>query len=268
MASAACMQLPPVTATGYTPQGRYEDVAGIHTYVVGPENPTRVIVLVYDIFGMAPQTLQGADRLSAHLTAAAPAPSVGGTLVLVPDFFGGAENAAQAAWFPPDDDDAKKAAIQKFMSERANFPVVVRQLLDVRRVIGEKYPAADEHVGVFGLCFGGKIAVLACGADNEGSGSGRRFVVSGTAHPGRLDVADAEALTSPHICLASPGEPADVVAQIKEVLEMKKGMGVVETYESMFHGWMGARANLEDENNRGEFERGYKQVAEFFAKYL
>ncbi len=36
----------------------------------------------------------------------------------------------------------------------------------------------------------------------------------------------------------------------------------------MFHGWMGARANLEKEDNLKEYERGYKQVADFFAKYL
>jgi dienelactone hydrolase len=36
----------------------------------------------------------------------------------------------------------------------------------------------------------------------------------------------------------------------------------------MFHGWMGARANLSDETNAREYERGYKQVAEFLAKYI
>jgi dienelactone hydrolase len=84
----------------------------------------------------------------------------------------------------------------------------------------------------------------------------------------RLAAEDAEALTAPHICLASPGEPADVVAQIKEILSKPGKTGVVETYETMFHGWMGARANLEDDKNRSEYERGYNQVAGFFAKYL
>lgn len=31
---------------------------------------------------------------------------------------------------------------------------------------------------------------------------------------------------------------------------------------------MGARANLEDEENAKEFNRGYKQVASFFERWL
>lgn len=56
----------------------------------------------------------------------------------------------------------------------------------------------------------------------------------------RLDAADAEALNVPHICLASPDEPADAVAQFKEVLSRPGRTGHVETYgRPMFHGWMG-----------------------------
>ncbi len=72
----------------------------------------------------------------------------------------------------------------------------------------------------------------------------------------------------PYICLASPQEPADVVAQYKEILSRPGKIGEVDTYETMFHGWMGARANLSDEKNVKEFERGYAQVATFFRKYL
>ncbi len=36
----------------------------------------------------------------------------------------------------------------------------------------------------------------------------------------------------------------------------------------MFHGWMGARADLEKDDNRAEYERGYKQVADFFDIHL
>lgn len=84
----------------------------------------------------------------------------------------------------------------------------------------------------------------------------------------RLAAEDAEALTAPHILLASPEEPADVVARYKEILARPGKAGLVETYEAMFHGWMGARANLADEKNRAEYERGYQQVADFFVKYL
>lgn len=36
----------------------------------------------------------------------------------------------------------------------------------------------------------------------------------------------------------------------------------------MFHGWMGARANLADAENVKEFARGYEQVAAFYNAHL
>ncbi|KAI0836909.1 alpha/beta-hydrolase [Hypoxylon sp. FL0890] len=252
MASNACAQIPPVSSD-YTPKGTYETIAGFKTYVIGPKDPQTAIIDIYDIFGLAPQTLQGADRLSASLNA----------LVIVPDLLEGVY--VQRAWLPANTDE-KKAALAKFLSQQAAFPKGVGKLIEVRKVAGEKWPSIGDRWGVFGLCWGGKLAVMACGKGNEGPG--RVFKVSGTAHPGALEAEDAEALTAPHICLASPGEPADVVAQYKEILVKPGKVGVVETYETMFHGWMGARAKLEDEKNRSEYERGYNQVAEFFAKYL
>lgn len=73
----------------------------------------------------------------------------------------------------------------------------------------------------------------------------------------------------PHIVLASKDEPADVVAQYKEIIEGRPDKtGTVETYYTMAHGWMGVRAKLDVEEDRKEYERGYQQVAEFFDKYL
>lgn len=80
-----------------------------------------------------------------------------------------------------------------------------------------------------------------------------------------LDEVDAKAQTAPHILLASKDEPADKVALYKEIMGDK---AEVTTYETMHHGWMGARSNLKDEENVKEYERGYKQAADFFAKHL
>ncbi len=83
-----------------------------------------------------------------------------------------------------------------------------------------------------------------------------------------LDAKDAEAMSAPHICLASEEEPADVVEEYKKILSQPGKIGEVETYGNMFHGWMGARANLDDAENAKEFERGYEQVSAFFNKHL
>ncbi|KUI59570.1 hypothetical protein VP1G_06809 [Cytospora mali] len=254
MSCKACKEIPPVSAE-YTEKGKYETIDGLKTYVTGPADATRAVIDIYDVFGFASQTLQGADRLAEHM---------GDTLVFIPDFLDG--NYASHEWIPPDTPEKQKF-FQDFVSGPANIPKAVEMVLRVRREVGEKYPGVEEHVAVGGLCWGGKVAVLSCGKDNEGAG--RKFTVSWTAHPGAVNAGDAEAMTVPHICLASPDEPADAIAKVKEVLSKPGKIGHVETYDRpMFHGWMGARANLADETNAKEYERGYKQVADFLVKYI
>lgn len=53
-----------------------------------------------------------------------------------------------------------------------------------------------------------------------------------------------------------------------EILNRPGVVAHVETYDKMFHGWMGARANLRDEVNLAEYERGYNDVGAFFDKHL
>lgn len=121
---------------------------------------------------MAPQTHQGADRLAAHL-----APL--NTIVFVPDFLEG--HYVQPEWMPPDTPE-KKQLFEDFRAGPGNIEKAVEKLLNVRKEIGDKYPTVDEHVAVGGLCWGGKVSVLACGEGNEGKG--RKFTVNWTAHPG------------------------------------------------------------------------------------
>ncbi|CAH0048534.1 unnamed protein product [Clonostachys solani] len=252
MASKACCELSPLTAD-YNGKGRWETIAGINTYIVGSEDADKAIIDIYDIFGVASQTIQGADRLAGHTSA----------LVFVPDLFEG--KSLDKGAIPPDTPE-KQAILQEFMSGSADIASNIDKVAKIRKDIGDKWPSVEDHIGIFGLCWGGKIAILACGEANEGKG--RKFKVSGTAHPGRLETKDAEATNVPHILLASPGEPADIVAECKEVFSRPGKTGVVETYPTMFHGWMGARANLKNEDNLNEYKRGYSQVGDFFGKYL
>ncbi|KAF3087286.1 hypothetical protein TWF569_008938 [Orbilia oligospora] len=55
--------------------------------------------------------------------------------------------------------------------------------------------ALIEKWGIFGLCFGGKVAALM--SRNE-----TPYVVSGQAHPSFIANEDPELITIPHICLA------------------------------------------------------------------
>ncbi len=112
MTCEACRTIPPVVVEGYVEKGKWEIVGGLKTCmfrlpspcflffsslvtyfnptieptqltyqidVTGPATATKALITVYDIFGPAPQTLQGADGLAIAL----------GALVIVPDLLEG-----------------------------------------------------------------------------------------------------------------------------------------------------------------------------------
>lgn len=122
----ACCSLPAVTTHDYKPKGTYTKLAGLDVYTTGPSHSTRALIAVYDIFGFAPQTLQGADLLSQSLAA----------LVLVPDFFEG--KALPLSLYPPDTDEKKKTA-GEFMQGTANVDANVPKLEEVVKEAKQKY---------------------------------------------------------------------------------------------------------------------------------
>ncbi|RDL34671.1 uncharacterized protein BP5553_07799 [Venustampulla echinocandica] len=247
MTCDACNTIPPVTSGEYTPKGSYVTVGGLKTYITGPSTSSIGLVGIYDVFGLAPQTLQGADLLSTALNA----------LILVPDFLEG--DVAKESWFTgaTEEGDTAKAA---FMAKAVDMDRWTRELAEVARDAKSKWEGVGSW-GAYGLCWGGKVVVLS-------SGSNSPFKASGQVHPGRLDAADALIVKIPHIVLASNGEDAGMIASYAETLVGEGKPHVVETYADMHHGWMGARANLANERNLKEYERGYNQLAAFFAKHL
>ena len=91
----------------------------------------------------------------------------------MPDFFKG--QPLDMSLYPPDTDEKMKAA-KAWQAEHADLGEKLGVLMEVRKVLAEKYPTVKSW-GVYGLCWGGKIAILASGPDSQ-------FAVSGTAHPG------------------------------------------------------------------------------------
>ena len=53
--SKACCTVPPVVTEGYKEKGEW---------ITGPKDAKSALLVVYDIFGFFPQTLQGADILA------------------------------------------------------------------------------------------------------------------------------------------------------------------------------------------------------------
>ncbi|KAF2087682.1 dienelactone hydrolase [Saccharata proteae CBS 121410] len=252
MANQACCTNLPGPTPSSAPSGSYTTIAGLHTYTTsGSESsPTRAIILIHDIFGLAPQTLLGADLLAASAKA----------LVLVPDFFHGEPLSVDQL---PVDSEEKRTGFMKFMAEKADLEKNGTVLRRVREEAGGRFLEVEKW-GVLGLCWGGKLVALA-------SAPGSVFAASGMAHPAQLATEDAANTAIPHCCLFSKedGTP-ELIEEYTKALQSSSCASeiVVEKYGDMIHGWMGARADLSGNHCTTEFQRGYKQMATFFEKHL
>lgn len=80
-----------------------------------------------------------------------------------------------------------------------------------------------------------------------------------------VDAADAKGFQIPVCMLASGDESADDIKAFEEALQVPKH---VETFSDQVHGWLAARADLENPRVKEEYERGYKTLLEFYSKYL
>ncbi|KAI9727704.1 MAG: hypothetical protein M1828_005932 [Chrysothrix sp. TS-e1954] len=242
-----CHEAPPVVAEGYAPKGEYTTFNGLKTYQVGSTSSRIAVIDVYDVFGYASQTIQGADVL-AHAA---------GCLVLMPDFFDGGFDLKFETY--PQEERLK--AFTEFASEGGSgyAPKCIAAINSAAGAIKTQFPSV-EKIGAFGMCYGGKVVIL---ASNQ---AGTAINASGQAHPARLAADDAKALKIPHLIMASKDEPAEDVTAFDKV---EKPVGSeTHTYPTMHHGWMGARAKLNESENAKEFSRGYEQLAKWMLHVL
>jgi dienelactone hydrolase len=91
------------------------------------------------------------------------------------------------------------------------------------------------------------------------------YKAAAQCHPAMVDPSEAPEITIPFCVLASKDESPEDIKKFDASLSVPK---LVETYADQIHGWMGARSDLKVQRNKDEYERGYKTVLEFFAKYL
>ncbi|KAF7916015.1 uncharacterized protein EAE98_010870 [Botrytis deweyae] len=241
--SAGCCNIPPVVSKGYTPKGTYETIGGLKTYVSGSPSAKKAILVIYDIFGYYPQTIQGADILAQG--------SGEGYQVFMPDFFEG--EPAKIEWYPPVTDEQMKSLMDWFAPRKPN--IAIERIPSILRNIEEKY--GEKSWGAVGYCWGGKVIAITSGPESP-------WKVSAQLHPGMMDVEDAGKITIPHVVLASEEERKDMDAYEKE-LKVEKH---VETFKDQVHGFLSARADLEDEVKRREYERAYGVLVEWFGKFL
>ena len=174
--------------------------------------------------------------------------------VFIPDFFDG--KPADMSWYPPNTKE-KEGKLGEFFKTTAAPPTAV---VKVPKIMAELKKVSPEVTswGIVGYCWGGKVASIV-------SQETTTFSAAAMVHPAMVDPTEAAGIQIPFCLLASKDEDKDKVAKYAEALTKQK---YVETFGDQIHGWMGARADLDDPNVRKEYERGYEILLDFYHKYL
>jgi dienelactone hydrolase len=168
----------------------------------------------------------------------------------MPDFFYG--SPADVSWYPP----KTKEHGEKLGAFFAGPAEPSKTLSKIPEVIAEVETSCDiKSWGILGYCWGGKIVSLATAGDTK-------FKAGAELHPAMVAPDDAKKINIPICMLASKDENADDIKAFEANLSAKGSY--VEIFGDQVHGWMAARADLEDERCKEEYERGYKLLLEFF----
>lgn len=245
--SAACCNIPPIVSEGYQKKGSFQELGSHNTYVTGPADADKGIIVIFDIFGFFDQTVQGADILATsddHQK----------YKVLMPDWFDG--DAAPIEWYPPDTEEKQKKLGAWFGAHGPQ--TTAAELPEYLKAVQAKNPSIKSW-GLLGFCWGGKVVNLVTSAETN------PFKAGGAVHPAFVDHKDAAGIKVPTLLLASKDESAEEVKKYEAALTVPHH---VETFKDQIHGWMAARSDLKDPRVKEEYERGYKTVLSFFGKHL
>ncbi|KAF2816648.1 dienelactone hydrolase family protein [Mytilinidion resinicola] len=251
--NTACCRRPPVVSGPYTQLGAYTALGGLKTYTTGLSTATHGILVIYDIFGYYPQTLQAADILSGSAPGST-STSTQHYKIFMPDWFDDAP--ADLAMYPPVTPE-QHAYITAFMTGPAAPADTLPKIPAYFAAIKEANPQITSW-GVVGYCWGAKIASLLA---NPAAG----FKAAAMLHPSLMVVEDAGKVEVPLVVLPSGDENVELVNAFKAGLTVEN---YVETFTDQVHGWMASRADFEDPRAKAEYLRGYGILRDFFGKYL
>ncbi|BEI89633.1 uncharacterized protein CcaverHIS019_0209950 [Cutaneotrichosporon cavernicola] len=229
--------------SGYEAAGTYEKVGDFDkVYVTGPEKADHAVVVIYDIFGFWETSLRGWDLLANHLTLTIP------HKLYAPDVFRGKP-------FPPER-DGDKELLKKFFETTAKISDRLPEVIKFAQHLKKDY----KTVSILGYCWGGKICLLSLATDTFHSGA--------TCHPAMITDEDGDNLARPLGFYPSKDEPTEpvnyIAAKMKEKPFAKECDYVL--YDTVHHGWVGARADLSDPENRKQFDAVYQRLADYFAR--
>ncbi|KAL2316502.1 Dienelactone hydrolase family protein [Schizosaccharomyces pombe] len=231
------------TNRNYELQGEMlKDVGGMQTYFTGKRSSKVVLIGFMDVFGLSKQIKEGADQLENQELA-----------VYLPDFLNG-ETATLEMIDPKtiEQKEARNNFMQK-LSSPLHWPKLTTVIENIEKIHGQ-----DVKIGAYGFCWGAKVLIT---YPNR-----KRFLGIGCAHPAFLDPVDAENVYIPVCFLCSKDEDPEVIDAWKKNFGNSPNFSksYFETFDEMHHGWMSARANLSDPENRKYFDLGYQIFSKFF----
>ncbi|KAG9099205.1 hypothetical protein FS749_001817 [Ceratobasidium sp. UAMH 11750] len=165
--------------------------------------------------------------------------------VVYPDFFNGKPHDHNK--FPPKNEEEGKE-LQASFGNAGNWAARLPQMT---ALADQLHAEGFKFVGPIGFCWGGKLTTL-------GVTTGKTDAAV-AIHPAMLDVKDAENLEVPLALFPSKDEPLEEYEKIIKAISTKSfaSKNVYKVYSDMHHGWVAARANLDDSIGKKAYEDVY-----------
>jgi len=208
-------------------------------YETGDEKSEYAIVVCYDIFGFSPQAMQVCDMIAEGV----------GARVIMPDFLDG------EPW--PLDKPIVASELMKWIGEvgtweklGASWTALVERL----RAQGVK------KIGAMGFCWGGKVAMKATEAGLSDA--------TASPHPSFFRHDFFHPLPKAPVCLLLSKDDPQMEEEEKLVKahEGSNPISVFERFPNMHHGFMAARGDFNNPENKREMERGVNILINFYKK--
>ena len=183
----------------------------------------------------------------------------------MPDFFDG--SPAEYSWYPPTTPE-KEEKLNAFFAGPAEIQKSLARLWKVQKGMQAIFPHIEKWA-IIGYCWGGCVASYASGPETP-------FSTCVQLHPGFAPPDVAAKISIPTLVLLSKDEVDEedrapfeeaLGKSIDHPVEVKDRTRIV-TFGDMEHGWMSARANLEDKKVREGYGRGYEIVIEWLQKHI
>ncbi|KAJ6638609.1 putative AIM2 family protein C30D10.14 [Pseudolycoriella hygida] len=209
-------------AANYTPRGHVLYIGNLPVYEFEDENnqrTNRLLLGVYDIYGFAYQNLkQVIDEMAVQS---------GGFKVILPDFFRGEST----------NPEFNATERQQWLQRVGDWDSIVRP--DLLSILEYYKTKGVMEFGIFGFCWGGKVATLTATHLSE------EFKAAGIVHPSAVTNEEAVGVNIPMYLMPTRND-LDMMP-FYEVLQAKFGSNCGHRrFDDMIHGFAGARGNFSD----------------------